>query len=39
MVIKLGLRNFCYLKMYDILFLIKIWGVKQEADCDLHVGY
>jgi hypothetical protein len=25
--------------MYDILFLIKIQGVKQEVGRDLHAGY
>jgi hypothetical protein len=26
-------------KLYDILFLIKIQGVRQEAGYDLHVSY
>jgi hypothetical protein len=39
MVINFGLTNFCLKELYDIIFLIKVQGVRQEVSRDLHVGY
>jgi hypothetical protein len=39
MVINFGLSNFYLKELYDILYLVKVQGVRQKVSHDLHVGY